>query len=165
MKSKSIYVVDDQDHIIGVKNRDEIDYKKDIYRVSALWLTNSKNEVLIVQRAFTKKKDPGLWGPAVAGTVDEGESYDDNIKKETEEEIGVADLMFKEGPKTRIREPHNYFCQWHTAATERQLHELTLEEDEVHTAKWISAAELKRSATSEPEKYLKNFSKTVALFC
>jgi isopentenyl-diphosphate delta-isomerase len=164
VKSK-IYVVDDQDQIIGVKNRAEIDYKTDIYRVTALWLTNSRDEVLIVQRAFTKSKDPGLWGPAVAGTVDEGESYDDNIKKETEEEIGLTDLTFKEGPKARICEPHNYFCQWYTAVTEQQLHELMLEKDEVHTAKWVSEAELKRSVTSEPEKYLKNFSKTVALFC
>jgi len=35
-----IQIVDDKDQLIGVKERNEVDYKTDIYRVSALWLTN-----------------------------------------------------------------------------------------------------------------------------
>ncbi len=45
-----IIVVDENDNVIGSKSRDEIDYSKDIYRVSCLWVTNPKGEVLLAQR-------------------------------------------------------------------------------------------------------------------
>ena len=55
-------IVDDQDNIIGAKPRNEIDFKKDCFRSSGLWLTNSKGQVLIAQRSLSKDKDPGKWG-------------------------------------------------------------------------------------------------------
>ncbi|MEI7562268.1 MAG: hypothetical protein WCJ39_00675 [bacterium] len=53
-----IPVVNEQDEIIGYKERSEIQ-KEDIYRVTALWITNNKGEILIAQRAFTKRNNPG----------------------------------------------------------------------------------------------------------
>jgi isopentenyldiphosphate isomerase len=106
-------VVDGNDEYIGDKERSELDFQKDIYRVAALWLTNSANEVLIAQRKFSKDRDPGLWGPAVAGTVEPGETYETNIYKEAEEEIGLSGLVFTLGPKLRVKTPRNYFCQWY----------------------------------------------------
>jgi len=53
-----IPIVDEKDKIIGYKDRKEIQ-KEDIYRVSALWITNSKDEILLAQRAFSKSHDPG----------------------------------------------------------------------------------------------------------
>ena len=55
-------IVDDQDNIIGAKPRNEIDFINDYFRSSGLWLTNSKNQVLIAQRVLSKDKDPGKWG-------------------------------------------------------------------------------------------------------
>lgn len=77
-----IQIVDENDKFVSNKERSEVDYKSDIYRVSALWLTNSKGQTLLAKRAMVKDKDPGKWGPAVAGTIDEGETYDENIYKE-----------------------------------------------------------------------------------
>ena len=33
---------------------------------------------------------PEVWGPAVSGTNEEGETYDSNIIKEAQEEIGLT---------------------------------------------------------------------------
>ncbi|GAF94063.1 unnamed protein product, partial [marine sediment metagenome] len=82
-KSK-IIIVDDNDKIIGYKERDTLK-REDIYRVSALWITNSHGEILLARRHHTKSHRPRKWGPAVAGTVDAGETYEDNIIKEAEE--------------------------------------------------------------------------------
>ena len=51
--------------------------------------------VLIVERqtAFDKKYDPGKWGPSAAGTVEEGETYQSNIIKELQEEIGLETFL------------------------------------------------------------------------
>jgi broad-specificity NMP kinase len=40
-------IVDDQDNLIGAKPRNEINFKNDYYRISGLWLTNSKGQILI----------------------------------------------------------------------------------------------------------------------
>ena len=81
-----IPIVDENDNVI--KNIDAGEKKPgEISRVSALWVTSEEGEILLAQRAVTKKRDPGCWGPAVAGTVEEDETYEDNIIKEAEEEI------------------------------------------------------------------------------
>src|SRR5579872_5614362 len=89
-------IVDENDVVIDYKHRLDIT-NKDIYRVSALSIINSHHETLMTQRVLTKKHNPGQWQAAVAGTVEKGESYLENIIKETQEEIGlnISKLDFK----------------------------------------------------------------------
>ena len=46
----------------------------------------------MARSVFMIDKLPGKWGPAVAGTVEEGESYEENIIKEAEARDIEADL-------------------------------------------------------------------------
>lgn len=149
-----IQIVNAQDEVIGVKERTEVDYSNDIYRVSALWLTNSKGQTLLARRALVKDKDPGKWGPAVAGTIDEGETYDDNIYKEAIEEIGLEGLNFTKTVKMHITHPRNYFCQWFTASTDRDASSFTMQADEVDALEWVDIEQLKQELSSTPDKYV-----------
>ena len=81
--------------------------------MSSLWVMNSKGEVLLAQRVFDKKHDPGKWGPAVAGTVEKGEDYDSNMLKEAGEEVGLKDFEFKKLQKLRRQTKFNYFSQFY----------------------------------------------------
>lgn len=103
-----IPIVNESDEVIAYKERESIAVE-DIYRVSALWVKNSKGESLLAQRAFTKKHSPGKWEPAVAGTVEEGEDYDSNIIKEIEEELGLKDIKIFKAKKIRRTGLHNFF--------------------------------------------------------
>ena len=76
-----IPIVNEQDEIIEYKDRNDRS-PEEITRITSLWLGNEKGEVLLAQRAFNKKTSPGLWGPAAAGSVEKGETYDSNIIKE-----------------------------------------------------------------------------------
>src|ERR1700761_7819266 len=96
-----IQIVDENDTLIGHKPRDQVSATTDYYRIACLWLENSKGEVLLAQRKWTKKNDPGTWGPAAAGTVDQGETYEQNMYKEAQEEIGVSGVTFT--PVTKFR--------------------------------------------------------------
>lgn len=149
-----IQIVDDQDKLIGVKERTEIDFKIDIYRVSALWLTNSKGQTLLAKRAAVKNNDPGKWGPAVAGTIDEGETYDENIYKEAMEEIGLEGEQFTQEPKMRITYPRNYFCQWYFVTIDRDTDSFTMQADEVDALEWVDIEQLKRELKTNPSKYV-----------
>ena len=83
-----IPVVNEQDEVIEYKERSEIQIE-DIYRVASLWVMNEFGEILLAQRASKKSHNPNKWTCVVNGTVEKGESYEENIIKEAEEEIGV----------------------------------------------------------------------------
>ncbi len=156
-------IVDENDNIIGHKPRPDIDYQKDIYRVAALWVTNSKGEVLIAQRKLTKDKDPGKWGPAVGGTVEDGETYESNIYKEAEEEIGLTGYQFTLGPKMRRQAERNYFAQYFSVVVDEPVEFFRPQEEEVEKVEWINRDVLAKEIKNNPEKYTPFFPTAVEL--
>ncbi len=165
--SSLITIVNEKDEIIGYKQREDIDHEKDIYRVTALWIKNSDNEVLLAQRAFAKKNSPGLWGPAVAGTVEKGETYESNIYKEAQEEIGLSGVEFLLGPKNRTREKNtyrNYFAQWFFATVNEPASFFTVRPGEVEQVAWISSDKLVEDAKRQPTKYIPSMQKIINTF-
>ncbi|MFH1751971.1 MAG: NUDIX domain-containing protein [archaeon] len=156
-------IVNEKDEIISYKNFDEIK-TSDIYRVSALWVINSKGEILLAQRAFTKSHDPGKWGPAVAGTVEEGETYKENIINEAEEELGLKELNLLVGQKKRVQGKHNYFCQWFLLTIDRDITDFKIQEEEVASIKWFAKEELLKKINENPKTFIPSMRKTVRLF-
>ena len=162
---KRIVIVDENDEVIGYKERETLIPEQDIYRVSALWVRNKQGDILLAQRAFSKRHDPGKWGPAVAGTVEEGETYESNIRKEAEEEIGLTGYEFKKAIKTRSPgTPHNHFTQWFTLTIDEPADFFTIQEDEVADIRWFSEKELREEFDRYPEKFLKSMLKRLELF-
>ncbi len=86
-----IPVVNEEDEIISTKYREELT-SDDINRDTGLFIVNERNEILLAQRASVKRIHPNLWTVAVAGTVEDGESYESNVVKEAEEEIGLSNI-------------------------------------------------------------------------
>lgn len=149
-----IVLVDQEDNAIGLKERSEIT-PDDIYRVSAVWIQNSKGEVLLARRALSKKNGPGAWGPAAAGTVDEGEEYLDNIIKEAEEEIGLsitADQLTP-GPKFLVKGNNRHFVQWYYATVDKPITDFVLQEEEVMDIKWVQMEELLQLTKLHPASF------------
>lgn len=147
-------IVDEQDKVIGAKPRNEIDFKNDYYRTSGLWLTNSQGQILIAQRLLTKDKDPGKWGPAAAGTLEVGETYQSNAYKEAEEEIGLTGITFSLGPKMKFEKPRHCFGQWFTAICDKPAEEFTPQPSEVAQVAWIGSEELIQDVQANPDKYI-----------
>lgn len=154
-------IVNENDEIIGYKNRDEITLN-DLFRVSALWVENSSGDVLLAKRSMTKKNHPGKWDPAVAGTVEKGETYESNIIKEAKEEIGLYLGEFKKFKKFRHRGEYNYFIQWFLAVSDKTIDEFKIQKDEVDEIKWFSKQELLAELKNNPSMFLTSIKKFVA---
>lgn len=155
MKKPKIIIVDEHDTVIGAKDRDLLDHGKDIYRATGLWLTDKEGNILLAQRAFTKKNGPGEWGPAASGTVDEGETYESNIIKEAEEEIGLTGVTFTLDKKMRVQGGRNFFGQWFTACiNHKPANEFHIQKDEVERVRWISPTELIQDIQHNPDTYI-----------
>lgn len=152
-----INIVNEQDEVIGSKERADV-VREDIYRVSALWLRDSQGRVLLAQRALTKKHDSGKWGPAVAGTVEAGETYLENIRKEMDEELGITDLDITEGPKMRrmagVDGEHNYFVQWFFGTLDWPAASFRIPPAEVAAVRWFSPDELREALATHPQDFL-----------
>ncbi|MFA5961174.1 MAG: NUDIX domain-containing protein [Parcubacteria group bacterium] len=156
---QKIIIVDENDEIIGHEERGAFK-KKNIYRVSALWITNSRGEILLAKRHHSKAHHPGMWGPAVAGTVEKGETYLDNIIKEAEEELGLKNIKPELGPKTKIDGSY-HFTQWFMLTIDKKADEFVLQEDEVEAVAWISPEELRKHAQERPEEFVSNMKKYI----
>ena len=152
---EKIIIVDDKDNKIGIKERESIT-RENIYRVSVLWIINSKNEILLAKRSLNKTHSPGKWGPAVTGTVEENETYDSNIIKETEEEIGLKNVKLQKGFKKRMVTKYNYFCQWYFIKIDRDPDEFKLQEDEVKEIKWFLKEELLCKIEKDQDKFMQS---------
>lgn len=162
--SSKIIIVDKNDNMIASKER-EILEAKDIWRVSALWLTNSKGQILMARRALNKIHNPGKWGPAAAGTVEEGETYDFNIIKEAEEEIGLKNLELKKGSKTKNSTgKYEYFCQWFTAKIDKPIEEFKIQKSEVAEVRWFSKEELRKKLRENPGEFIYSVNQWIDLF-
>ena len=150
---EKIIIVNEKDDILGYKERGTLN-PEDIYRVSALWLINSKGDILLAQRSFNKNNDPGLWGPAVAGTNDENEDYASNMVKEMEEELGLTNLSIKQVFKNFKEGKHKHFTSWFVATFDQDISEFKIQEDEVEQIKWFPKEELKQEFQKFPEKFI-----------
>lgn len=149
-----IPIVNEKDEVIAMKERNEIS-SNDIYRVSSLWITNSKGEILLARRAWSKNHDPGKWGPAVAGTVEDGETYGENITKEAEEELGLKNIKPISGPKLRKVTNYNYFVQQFNIVLDKDITEFKIRKDEISEIKWFTPEELRKELKKSPENFLK----------
>jgi len=141
MNKQKIIIVNEKNEIIWTKERDKI-ISEDIYRASWIMISNSKWEFLLAQRWFNKKNDPWHWSMSVAWTIEEGETYDDNITKEIEEEIWIKDLQVEKLRKVRINWKHNYFLQLYKAQLDKNIDNFTIQKEEVEKIRWFTREEI-----------------------
>lgn len=82
-------VVDENNNVTGEK----VEYEKAhldgiCHREVGAFIFNNKNEILMQKRSSIKKQHPNTWA-ICAGHVDLGESPEDGMLREIQEEIGV----------------------------------------------------------------------------
>ena len=82
--------LDESGRVIGTISRRELRGTRIPHRCAYMLLFNSRGELFIHQRTATKDTHPGYWDVCVGGLPSAGESFDQAIRREAEEEIGVV---------------------------------------------------------------------------
>lgn len=100
----------------------------------------------------------------MAGTVEEGESYYENIIKEAEEEIGLKNITPKVGPKTKTDNKYHHFTQWYILNIDKNINEFKIAEDEVEEIKWFTPEKLKEQIDRHLEEFTPSIKKHSELF-
>lgn len=152
-------VVDANDNVVGQKDRDEVK-PGDIYRVAALWVINSGGQVLLAQRKWDKKNDPGKWSPGVAGTVEPGEDYDVTIVREAEEELGISGADLQKREKIIITDNgfgQSFYCQVYMAVLDWPVQQFTVQASEVEGIRWFDVSEIRAMIAKDPAQFTHGF--------
>lgn len=123
--------------------------------MTALWVENSSGQALIAKRSHKKRNHPNLWAPAVAGTVEPGETFEQNIIKVAWEEIGLK--------LDRPNELFHFFAVeddgigryavWYKTICDNPVENFILQEEEVDDIRWIDKADLIRELKDNPDKF------------
>lgn len=159
-----IPIVNENDEIIGFKERVDIDPGVDIVRSASLWVTNRNGDILLAQRKFTKRNNPGKWSEAVGGTVEGEDGYESTMIREAKEEIGFPVTDFATGPKQYIDSPSRYFVQWYTAVIDLPIEAFIFQKEEMEQLAWVSEAQFVQELESTPEKYIDEMPDIARLF-
>lgn len=154
LAGEMIPIVNMQDEIIWYKDRGEIT-PDDVYRVSSCWIKNNKDQVLLGQRALTKKHSPGIWSPIVNGTVGKDETYLGNILKEIEEEIWlqVCEEDFSLVKKFYSDNYRKKFVSFFVYIWDGHLNDLSLDKNEIAAIKRMDMKVFRQEVAVYPEKY------------
>lgn len=86
-------VVDENGTTVGKATRGECHSgSKLLHPVVHLHLFDSSGRIYLQQRPLWKDIQPGKWDTAVGGHIDYGESVEAALRRETQEELGLAGL-------------------------------------------------------------------------
>ncbi len=156
-----IPIVDENDEIIEYKEREERT-ATDTCRITSVFVFNSSGEFLIAQRQFTKTIDPGKWGPFVAGTVEEGETYDSNAVKELGEELGITGIVPVFFKKFFYKtENAQWFNSVYIVHIDKPAEDFMIQKEEVVQVRWISLDELVQWHRKSPDDFVPSFQNVI----
>jgi len=159
MDEEKVILVDENDEQIGLMPKLEAHEKAVLHRAFSVFIFNSKNELMLQQRALTKYHSPGLWTNTCCSHQRDGETNIQAGKRRLQEEMGfVTDL------KDTIS--FIYKAPFDNGLTEHEFDHILvgyynnkpiINPDEVSTWKWMSLEMVKTDIKNNPHFYTEWF--------
>ncbi len=99
-----VVLVDDNNNVLGTKPKDDVHTTDTpLHRGFSLFIFNSKKQLLLTQRASTKKTFPGVWTNTICGHLAPDESTAQAATRRLKEELGITGVEVKEVTPYRYR--------------------------------------------------------------
>jgi isopentenyl-diphosphate delta-isomerase len=155
MKEENVILVNENDEQIGLMPKLEAHEKAILHRAFSVFVLNSKNEIMLQQRASQKYHSPLLWTNTCCSHQREGES---NIA------AGSRRLYEEMGFNTELKELFHfiYKAPFDNGLTEHELdhvmigyfnEEPKINPEEVEDWKWMKIEDVKIDMGNQPELY------------
>ena len=155
MTEEKVILVNENDEQIGLMPKMEAHEKALLHRAFSVFILNSKNEIMLQQRAAQKYHSPLLWTNTTCSHQREGES---NV------EAGTRRLREEMGFETELKELFSfiYKAPFDNGLTEHELdhvmigyynEEPNINTEEAESWKWMSIDAVKEDMQKHPESY------------
>lgn len=158
-----VTLVNDRDEVIGSKDRSLLT-DDDRWRIVTIWLENTAGDILLAQRSHNKKNNPGKWGPAAAGTVEHGESYEETAIREVHEELGITVPLEKTGLIMHKSMIGHRADMGFRGITDTAIENFYIQADEVEQIKWVGKEALLTDIAQHPANYIQEMLEIVHMF-
>ncbi|MDC7227370.1 MAG: NUDIX domain-containing protein [Spirochaetales bacterium] len=142
-------LVDKNDNVIGIADRDEVHGNPDmIHRVAHVLVFNSAGELYLQKRSADKMVQPGKWDTSVGGHVDAGETYDSAAVRETAEELGISTAIASFDFLYKYLHRNDFESEWVTTYRIVWDGSLKIQESEIDDGRFWSLEEIESSDKS-----------------
>ncbi len=133
-----LFVVNEFDVPKKPLTRKKTHLEKHWHRAAHVWVTNSKDQILVQKRSHLKETAPGLWEPCIGGHIGPGDDYFAGAAKELHEETGlkIAKDKLKLVKIYQDQEFHEFRAVF-TYQTNVKASAIVREEAEVDEVKWV----------------------------
>jgi isopentenyl-diphosphate delta-isomerase len=150
-----IVLVNENDEAVGTMEKMEAHRKGLLHRAFSIFIFNSKNEMLLQQRAFAKYHSGGLWSNACCSHPKPGEETIDGATRRLYEEMGFT---------AELREIFHftYKHRFENGLTEFEFDHVFIgyydgpvrpDSDEANDYCFMSMEEIQSSLASRPKKF------------
>lgn len=151
-----IDIYDENNKYLGYAlDRNEVHSKNLWHHHVSAWIMNYDGKVLLQQRTFNKKKNPGKWSKT-GGHVDVNETCKDAIKREVYEEIGLNvnddEIINIEIFKSNNPNEH-YFSYGYIFLTNLSENAFKLQKEEVNAVKYYTIEEIEELKRNNDNNY------------
>lgn len=150
-----VILVDEQDNEIGVMEKMQAHKEGVLHRAFSIFIFNSKNELLLQQRALSKYHSAGLWTNTCCSHPRPNETIKDAAARRLFEEMGLtSDLT--------IKTHFIYKSTFENGLTEHEFDYVligytqavpVINPEEVHNSKWKDIASIKKDLVENPQHY------------
>jgi isopentenyl-diphosphate delta-isomerase len=152
-----IDIVDEQDKVIGQDSKENKFEKELISRNVVAFIKNGQGQLIIVKRSPKKRSWPNRLDLATCGNVNCGETYEEAINREIQEELGICcELQLIEKIYTEVIE-NDKKVRYFTGV----YHGLTDQEpalcDELLELQYMSVKDISKMMDEEPDKFSPSF--------
>ena len=155
MIEEQVIVVNEKDEKIGLMPKLEAHKKAVLHRAFSVFIFNSKNELMLQQRAAHKYHSPLLWTNTCCSHQRDGESNKEAGTRRLKEEMGFT---------TSLREVTSfiYKAPFDNGLTEHEFDHVmvgyyendpTINMEEVESWKWMPLETVKEDIVTQPELY------------
>lgn len=161
--TEMVIIVDKDDNVIEFRDRQQVG-TYDLHRIAAVWIINGNGEALIAQRAHTMSNQPGVWGPAAAGTVSMGEDYLETAQRELAEEIGLSGVQLTQTGKFMTDKDFGEcrMCAVFTGLYDGDIATLMLQPEEVAEVRWVTMTQLQTELDANPQNFVINMRQVIS---
>ena len=154
-----VILVDENDNPQGTMEKIEAHEKAKLHRAFSVFIYNSKNELMLQQRALTKYHTPGLWTNTCCSHQKLGETNIEAGKRRLQEEMGFT---------TDLQETISfiYKAPFENGLTEHEYDYILVGEyndepkpnpDEVNDWKWMKLEDIEADIKKNPKIYTEWF--------
>ena len=150
-----IDIVDENNQLTGQVEDRWVAYDKGLWkRTVSCWIMNEKGEVLLQKRTANKKLNPNKWAKT-GGQIDSGETPEEAIIREVEEEIGIRI------PKEQIKvvdifkknNKNPQFAYQFVFVVNYKIEEYKLQKEEVSEVKYTTIEDIEMAKKNNDANY------------